>query len=728
MEQSDLDFLMSSIAYENTSEAPTGGVRTFAFTAEDSGGLISNTATSAITVKGVNDAPMIEPDSGTVDEDFTGTITDSLTYSDVDDAQSSLTVTTLTNQNGDNGYGVFNVDSSGNWSYDLTETDLAVQALLPGETLTDTVTVTVSDDDGATDTDVITITITGANDAPLISVDADGNNSPNEGVVVPLIGGGQSTVFDGSNGETGQASSLWGPYTDANGLQASYQIGANYTGAYSNIQFDAGGGPDFNFETRLIDNGDNPELEPDAYQTAISFQPEEGVVLESIVVDHDNFQLDPGTLTLTWTGEGPGVVNDPNGVFTNVSDGSLIYSGQTLTIGTSVAPADPWSIEIFDDNVSVGYTTSSPGGASGDESIQITPNLLAAEYADEFTANGSPVNVTDIDPDVDDINENDIVEVEIVTDPSRIDDGSSEQVSLGGQIFDLSTNSGPVTVLAGGVGGTSVDISYNAVTGTFTIVNNAGATVIMPEGDLDALLATMTYENTSLTPSPGVRTFEFTATDSGGLTSNVATSAIEVFVPEATHTHPDCIHVIESKGAAIDVVQNDDDIEEDQLIVVGIDGNAVTTAGQPITLASGASVVVLGDGTVYFDPMGQYDSLDKEETAVETFTYTVSDGVGGTSTETVTVMITGEPDAGATGAFQVANGQLYSIEFDPATESFVNQPVGPNPANVGNYNALSYNNEDDFLYGIIGRNLLKIESRHRCGYHRSCQPVPCGQP
>ena len=169
---------------------------------------------------------------------------------------------------------------------------------------------------------------------------------------------------------------------------------------------------------------------------------------------------------------------------------------------------------------------------------------------------------------------------------------------------------------------------------------------------------------------------------------------------DAPETHEDCIHVIESKGAAIDVIQNDMDPEQSQLTITEINGVAVN-AGEPVTLGAGkGSVVVLSDGTIYFDPMGQYDSLDKEEMATETFTYTVSDGAGGIASEIVTVAITGEPDAELSGAYRVVGGQLTFLSFDPDTETFVNQPIGSNPVNAENYNAMAYNPADGMLYAI----------------------------
>ena len=47
------------------------------------------------------------------------------------------------------------------------------------------------------------------------------------------------------------------------------------------------------------------------------------------------------------------------------------------------------------------------------------------------------------------------------------------------------------------VGGTTFDIAFDAATQTFTVTNAAGYTTPMAQADLDALIRSVTYENTS---------------------------------------------------------------------------------------------------------------------------------------------------------------------------------------------------------------------------------------
>ncbi len=87
--------------------------------------------------------------------------------------------------------------------------------------------------------------------------------------------------------------------------------------------------------------------------------------------------------------------------------------------------------------------------------------------------------------------------------------------------------------------------------------------------------------------------------------------------------------------APIDVLGNDTDPDtSDVLTVSSVDDTGTTGA-----------VTVNMDGTVTYDPNGQFEYLAVGETAMDTFEYTVSDGNGGFDTATVTVTITGVNDA-----------------------------------------------------------------------------------
>ncbi|ANW04902.1 VCBS domain-containing protein [Bradyrhizobium icense] len=118
-----------------------------------------------VTIKGANDAAVITgATAGSVTEDSGAkcdkpTATGTLTASDVDNAPGFAAVNCPTAS--DAGYGTFTMTADGVWTYELDDSNCAVQALDDGDTLTDTFTVTTIDGTEQ----VITITIHGASDA-----------------------------------------------------------------------------------------------------------------------------------------------------------------------------------------------------------------------------------------------------------------------------------------------------------------------------------------------------------------------------------------------------------------------------------------------------------------------------------------------------------------------------------------------------------------------------------
>ena len=83
----------------------------------------------------------------------------------------------------------------------------------------------------------------------------------------------------------------------------------------------------------------------------------------------------------------------------------------------------------------------------------------------------------------------------------------------------------------------------------------------------------------------------------------------------------------------------DSDPDGNSLSVSHINGAAAN--GSAVTLGSGAIVTMNGDGTFDYDPNGAFDALNDGETAEDAFTYTLSDGNGGSDVATARITITG---------------------------------------------------------------------------------------
>ena len=131
-----------------------------------------------------------------------------------------------------------------------------------------------------------------------------------------------------------------------------------------------------------------------------------------------------------------------------------------------------------------------------------------------------------------------------------------------------------------------------------------------------------------------IETFTYTVSDPGGATS-IATVTVTVNGEnDAPDAADDTGSVSEDGTTTINVLGNDSDPDaSDTLTVAGIDTTGMT-----------GTASLNPDGTVIYDPAGGFEDLGVGETAIETFTYTVSDGHGGTDIATVTVTVTGTND------------------------------------------------------------------------------------
>lgn len=117
-----------------------------------------------------------------------------------------------------------------------------------------------------------------------------------------------------------------------------------------------------------------------------------------------------------------------------------------------------------------------------------------------------------------------------------------------------------------------------------------------------------------------------------------------------------------------DLLANDTDAEGDTLTITEVS----------TTSANGATVTLNDDGTISYDPTNAaiLQLLNNGETITDTFTYTISDGNGGTDTATVSIEVNGI--SGATFIGTSANDSLFGSASD-----------------------------DDFLQGLAGNDQLK---------------------
>jgi VCBS repeat-containing protein len=106
-------------------------------------------------------------------------------------------------------------------------------------------------------------------------------------------------------------------------------------------------------------------------------------------------------------------------------------------------------------------------------------------------------------------------------------------------------------------------------------------------------------------------------------------------VNDAPQAAADAAETREDAPVTIDVLANDADPDaHDSLSIVGLD-----------TKGTLGTVTLNPDGTINYDPAGGFDDLDPGQQALDTFSYTVADGHGGTSKGTVSVTVFGRNTA-----------------------------------------------------------------------------------
>jgi len=248
-------------------------------------------------------------------------------------------------------------------------------------------------------------------------------------------------------------------------------------------------------------------------------------------------------------------------------------------------------------------------------------------------------------------------------DTCKIEPGLGK-VDLNGSATVSPTETTTYTIIATGSGGT---VTANA---TVTLANTAPVandqTVTLNEGEATSIALTasdangdaMTYQvvtgpshgtltgqapNLTYTPSQnynGSDTFTFKAYD-GSLDSNTATISltiqpindVPIAVNDTTTTHED------TPITAIAVLTNDTDTDGDILSISDFTQPAHGTAGSN------------GNGTLTYSPDLNYNGTDS-------FTYTISDGNGGTDTASVNITINTVNDA------PVANDQTVTLNED----------------------------------------------------------------
>ena len=132
--------------------------------------------------------------------------------------------------------------------------------------------------------------------------------------------------------------------------------------------------------------------------------------------------------------------------------------------------------------------------------------------------------------------------------------------------------------------------------------------------------------------------FSYIVSDgNGGTGTGIVTITINGITDDVENNDPeaqdDSAETGEDNPVTVDVLANDSDQDGDTLFVDSFD-----------TTGTVGAVTDNGDGTLAYDPNGQFEDLNDGDQATDSFSYIVADGSGGTDTAIVTVTINGVTD------------------------------------------------------------------------------------
>ena len=591
-------------------------------------------------------------------------------------------------------YGDLTLNEDGSYSYIANN----ATSLTDGQTVTDIFTFTVSDTQGGTDTQTLTITVIGQSVALVNDTD-----TVNEDATVTVADGADEDLLIDDTAVTiitHIQHSGAGSATAVNNVTYSHGSATSVTGTYGTLTIGSDG----------------------SYQYVADQSGADGLAAGATADDVFTYTANSATatLTITVTGIGPEAVNDTGRITENttlsVADGSTgedgtdtdkdnesgDHTGDILLNDDDNATYDSESLRVTRAKLDGGsYSTVSDGGsqtvtgtygtltiyddgeysynANNAEAVTkdaTVTDTFVYEIKDDADKNASTANlvitiigandaITAVD-DTDSVNEGEAVtrgptsEYSLDYDDTDIDSGNTY---LTHQITAIRTGSSEGSGTAGTIG--------DPLTGTYgkLTVHADGSYTYQANNDI-------TVSGSRLVSGQSVTdTFNYTVSDTDGLT-DTAVLTITINGTNEAPTASDDFNTITVGGSAISktsgngALSNDADMEGDNLTVNGIrtgdDGETGTTGtvGSSLTGSYG-NLTLNSDGSYSYELDANNTDLQKISTGeyfYETFTYTITDEAGQTSTAQITIRIEGVNDA------PNAVDDKETLDLDEATE------------------------------------------------------------
>ncbi|MBN2442825.1 MAG: tandem-95 repeat protein, partial [Spirochaetales bacterium] len=484
---------------------------------------------------------------------------------------------------------------------------------------TDSYMYTTSDGNGGTDIATVTITITGINDNP---IGVNDSTTTNEETLVYI------NVLSNDSDPDNDTLTIASVGSAAHGAtvitmgQIRYTPTTNFFGidSFSYTVSDGNGGSDTATVTVTVNGvNDNPAATNDSAATNEDSQVDIDVLSNDTDVDGDTLSIaNAGTASNGTTAIISGQIRyTPNANFSGTD--SFMYTASDGNGGTDIATVTITITGINDNPVAFNDS------ATTNEETQVLINVLA----NDTDVDGDTLTISNAGTASNGITA--IISGQIRYTPDTNFYGTdtfSYTVSDGHGGSDTAT----VTVTVNGVNDDPVAVNDSAATNeespvTINVLNNdtdadGDSLNIASVGSASHGATVITMGQIQYTPDTnynGTDTFSYSVSDGNGGTDTATVTVTINGVNDNPVAFDDSGTVNEDSQTYVDVLNNDTDIDGDTLTIAGVGtashGTAVSTMGQ-----------------IRYTPAANYNGPD-------TFTYTVSDGHGGTDNAAVTITV-----------------------------------------------------------------------------------------
>lgn len=624
-----------------TPDADFNGPTTITYTVADGNGGF-DTATVAVAVTPVNDAPVASDDDATMAED--GTLTVPVLANDTDADGDPLSVTTATSPDG---------------SVTINPDGTITFVPNPDFNGTATVTYTIDDGSGGTDAAVLTVEVTAVNDTPVaqgdtattdedtpVTISVLDNDTDADGDPLSVV---EVTSPDGAVTINPDGTITFVPDENFNGSTTiTYTISDGQGGfATTSVAVSVGAVNDVPVVTQPIAPQNGVDADEVSIATAGSFADPEGDLLAYEATGlPEGLAIDPATGVITGTLASDASVGGSSGdgvysVTVTAADGNggTVATTFTFTASNPSPQAVNDAVNVVEDgqvDIAVLDNDTDPDG---------DPLTVIEASADNGTVTINPDGTITYVPNAD-FNGTDFVTY-------TISDGQGGTSTATAVVAVSAVNDTPVAVDDTAITQEETPVTI-PVLANDTDVDGDTLTVVDAASD-DGTVAINADGTITFTPNAdfnGTATITYTIDDGNG-GSATATVAVEVApVNDAPVAADDTATTGEDTPVTIPVLANDTDFDGDTLTVV----DAMSDEG---------SVAINPDGTITFTPNADFNGT-------ATITYTIDDGNGGTDTAIVTVEVTPANDS------PIAADDTATLDEDsPSTIDVLGNDVDP---------------------------------------------------